>query len=82
MNADPIIDKLGRPVRDLRISVIDKCNFRCPYCMPAEIFGADYNFLTNEELLRDEEIVRLARRGTPSALALWPEAKHVSSERP
>lgn len=53
-------DKFNRPLRDLRISVIDKCNFRCPYCMPAEIFGADYNFLTNEELLSDDEIVRLA----------------------
>ena len=55
-----IVDKFGRPVRDLRISVIDKCNFRCPYCMPAEIFGADYNFLTNDQLLSDDEIVRLA----------------------
>ena len=55
-----IVDKFGRPVRDLRISVIDKCNFRCPYCMPAEIFGADYNFLNNGDLLSDDEIVRLA----------------------
>ncbi len=55
-----IVDKFGRPVRDLRISVIDKCNFRCPYCMPAEIFGADYNFLSNDQLLSDDEIVRLA----------------------
>lgn len=55
-----IVDKFGRPVRDLRISVIDKCNFRCPYCMPAEIFGADYNFLTNDQLLSDDELVRLA----------------------
>lgn len=56
----PLTDKLNRPIRDLRISVIDKCNFRCPYCMPAEIFGADYNFLPNEALLSDDEIVRLA----------------------
>lgn len=56
----PILDKFQRPIRDLRISVIDKCNFRCPYCMPAEIFGADYNFLTNDLLLSDDEIVRLA----------------------
>ncbi len=55
-----IVDKFGRPIRDLRISVIDKCNFRCPYCMPAEIFGADYNFLSNGQLLSDDEIVRLA----------------------
>ncbi len=55
-----ISDKFGRPIRDLRISVIDKCNFRCPYCMPAEIFGADYAFLSKAELLTDDEIVRLA----------------------
>lgn len=55
-----IPDKFGRPIRDLRISVIDKCNFRCPYCMPAEIFGADYAFLSKAELLTDDEIVRLA----------------------
>lgn len=55
-----ILDKLQRPVRDLRISVIDKCNFRCPYCMPAEIFGADYNFLRNDQLLSNTELVRLA----------------------
>ncbi|MCA9982901.1 MAG: GTP 3',8-cyclase MoaA [Anaerolineales bacterium] len=54
-------DKFGRPVRDLRISVIDKCNFRCPYCMPAEIFGADYNFLSKPELLSNDELFRLAR---------------------
>ncbi|MCA9917837.1 MAG: GTP 3',8-cyclase MoaA [Anaerolineales bacterium] len=58
--APKIVDKFGRPIRDLRISVIDKCNFRCPYCMPAEIFGADYNFLNKDELLSDDEIVRLA----------------------
>lgn len=53
-------DKYHRPLRDLRISVVDKCNFRCPYCMPAEIFGADYNFLSNDQLLSADEIVRLA----------------------
>jgi cyclic pyranopterin phosphate synthase len=56
-----VLDKFQRPVRDLRISVMDKCNFRCPYCMPAEIFGADYQFLAKEEILSDDEIVRLAR---------------------
>ncbi|MEM7798839.1 MAG: GTP 3',8-cyclase MoaA [Chloroflexota bacterium] len=55
-----LLDKFRRPIRDLRISVIDKCNFRCPYCMPAEIFGADYNFLHKSELLSDEELIRLA----------------------
>jgi GTP 3',8-cyclase len=55
-----VSDKFDRPIRDLRISVIDKCNFRCPYCMPAEIFGADYAFLSKAELLTDDEIVHLA----------------------
>lgn len=56
-----LLDKFQRPIRDLRISVIDKCNFRCPYCMPAEIFGADYNFLHKDELLTNEELIRLAQ---------------------
>jgi cyclic pyranopterin phosphate synthase len=54
-------DQLGRPMRDLRISVTDRCNFRCPYCMPAEIFGERYRFLPKPELLSFEEIERLAR---------------------
>ncbi|MDA0745913.1 MAG: GTP 3',8-cyclase MoaA [bacterium] len=53
-------DTLGRPLRDLRISVTDRCNFRCPYCMPAEIFGEKYAFLPRAEILTFEEIVRLA----------------------
>jgi cyclic pyranopterin phosphate synthase len=53
------IDTLGRPVRDLRISVTDRCNFRCTYCMPKEIFGRDYQFLEREQLLSFEEIERL-----------------------
>lgn len=44
-----ILDKRHRPLRDLRISVTDRCNFRCTYCMPAEIFGPDYPFLDKEE---------------------------------
>ena len=54
-------DALGRPLRDLRISVTDRCNFRCVYCMPKEVFGRDYAFLPREELLSFEEIERLAR---------------------
>ncbi|MDR6227541.1 GTP 3',8-cyclase MoaA [Desmospora profundinema] len=54
-------DRLGRPMRDLRISVTDRCNFRCQYCMPAEVFGPDYPFLPRSELLTFEEIVRLVR---------------------
>jgi GTP 3',8-cyclase len=54
-------DKLGRPMRDLRISVTDRCNFRCPYCMPKEVFGPQFTFLERAELLTFEEIARLAR---------------------
>ncbi|HYL39802.1 MAG TPA: radical SAM protein, partial [Candidatus Binatus sp.] len=53
-------DRLGRALRDLRISVTDRCNFRCPYCMPSEIFGRDYEFLPRDEILSYEEIRRLA----------------------
>src|SRR6266542_4515774 len=54
-------DTLGRPLRDLRVSVTDRCNFRCVYCMPKEVFGRDYRFLERRELLTFEEIERLAR---------------------
>ncbi len=53
-------DTLGRPLHDLRISVTDRCNFRCVYCMPKEIFGRDYAFMPREELLTFEEITRVA----------------------
>jgi cyclic pyranopterin phosphate synthase len=53
-------DILGRPLRDLRISVTDRCNFRCVYCMPKEVFGRDYEFLPRAQLLDYEEIARLA----------------------
>ena len=56
-----VIDRLGRPLRDLRISVTDRCNFRCVYCMPKQVFGKDYQFLEHKELLTFEEIARLAR---------------------
>ncbi|SFD46691.1 cyclic pyranopterin monophosphate synthase subunit MoaA [Lentibacillus persicus] len=56
----PIKDHFGRVLKDLRISVIDKCNFRCTYCMPKEIFGEDYVFLSEKELLSFDEIIRLA----------------------
>lgn len=56
-----VTDSFGRPLRDLRISVADRCNFRCIYCMPKEIFGSDYQFLDRKELLTFEEIERLAR---------------------
>jgi GTP 3',8-cyclase len=53
-------DAFGRPLRDLRISVTDRCNFRCPYCMPAELYGEEYKFLPRSEILSFEEIERLA----------------------
>jgi cyclic pyranopterin phosphate synthase len=54
-------DRLGRPLRDLRISVTDRCNFRCSYCMPKEVFDSQYKFLPQSSLLSFEEITRTAR---------------------
>ncbi len=56
-----VLDTRRRPLRDLRISVTDRCNFRCVYCMPSDVFGRDYRFLDRRELLSFEEIERLAR---------------------
>ncbi|MDE1011692.1 MAG: GTP 3',8-cyclase MoaA [Paraburkholderia fungorum] len=56
-----LLDTLNRPLRDLRISVTDRCNFRCVYCMPKEVFGGDFQFLEREQLLTFEEITRLTR---------------------
>jgi len=56
-----LADALGRPLRDLRISVTDRCNFRCSYCMPKEMFGKDYKFLPSTSLLSFEEITRLTQ---------------------
>ena len=61
MVVEQIKDKLGRPIRDLRLSVTDRCNFRCDYCMPKEIFGDDFVFLPKEELLTFEEMTRISR---------------------
>ncbi len=58
---EALLDRRGRSVRDLRISVTDRCNFRCVYCMPREVFGEDYAFLPRRELLSFEEILRVAR---------------------
>jgi len=63
-SAEPLhagLDTRGRRLHDLRISVTDRCNFRCVYCMPREVFGSDYKFLARDQLLSFEEIVRLAR---------------------
>jgi cyclic pyranopterin phosphate synthase len=56
-----VTDAFDRPLRDLRISVTDRCNFRCTYCMPKDVFGPDYPFLPRSEVLTFEEITRLAR---------------------
>ena len=56
-----LFDRRGRNVRDLRISVTDRCNFRCVYCMPREVFDENYTFLPQQQLLSFEEIARLAR---------------------
>ncbi len=61
LDGAPARDRLGRRLHDLRISVTDRCNFRCVYCMPAEIFGADFAFVPRAELLSYEESARLAR---------------------
>ena len=59
LDEDTVTDKFNRGLRDLRVSVTDRCNFRCPYCMPAEIFGERYQFLPRADLLTFEEIVRV-----------------------
>ncbi|HUF54067.1 MAG TPA: GTP 3',8-cyclase MoaA [Dehalococcoidia bacterium] len=59
--AEAITDALGRPLRDLRISVTDRCNFRCTYCMPKEVFGRDYKFLARDQILTFEEVARVSR---------------------
>ena len=56
-----LTDQLQRPMHDLRISVTDRCNFRCNYCMPKEVFNKDYTYLPHGDLLNFEEITRLAK---------------------
>lgn len=63
MTSPPPLDALGRPMHDLRISVTDRCNFRCGYCMPREVFGPDHAFLPRAEILDFEEIARVVRAG-------------------
>ena len=60
-DSGPLVDARSRPLRDLRISVTDRCNFRCVYCMPREVFGAEHKFLPHSAILSFEEIARLAR---------------------
>jgi cyclic pyranopterin phosphate synthase len=60
-----MLDTLGRPVRDLRVSVTDRCNFRCQYCMPRSVFGHGYRFMVRKELLTFEELERVVRAVVP-----------------
>ena len=62
-SAAPLADTLGRPLHDLRVSVIETCNYRCPYCMPEDDYPRDHQFLGKAERLRFEEIERIARAG-------------------
>ena len=71
-------DTLGRALRDLRISVTDRCNFRCTYCMPKEVFGKDYAFLPKDQVLTFEEIERLAR----AFVALGVEKLRITGGEP
>ena len=72
------LDRLGRPLHDLRISVTDRCNFRCTYCMPKEIFGRDYAFLPKDQVLSFEEIHRAAR----AFVALGVEKLRITGGEP
>ena len=63
--SDLPLDRLGRPLRDLRVSVTDRCNFRCSYCMPREVFGSDFEFLKRAEILSYEEIARVVAATVP-----------------
>jgi cyclic pyranopterin phosphate synthase len=72
------LDRRARPLRDLRISVTDRCNFRCVYCMPKEVYGHDYAFLARRELLTFEEIERVAR----AAVALGAEKLRITGGEP
>ncbi|MEO6787928.1 MAG: radical SAM protein, partial [Chthoniobacteraceae bacterium] len=56
-----MLDRLQRPLRDLRLSVTDRCNFRCGYCMPKEVFGRGYDFLPKDHILSFEELTRISR---------------------
>ena len=63
--SSPLRDQRGRPLHDLRISVMDRCNFRCTYCMPASTYGDHYTFLSNQQRLSFDEIERLCRLAAP-----------------
>ncbi|SIS73302.1 GTP 3',8-cyclase MoaA [Alicyclobacillus vulcanalis] len=65
---EALTDSLGRPLRDLRVSLTDRCNFRCPYCMPSDVFGPEYRFLPPDALMSPDEIAKLVRALVPLGL--------------
>ncbi|WP_067846775.1 GTP 3',8-cyclase MoaA [Alicyclobacillus mali (ex Roth et al. 2021)] len=65
---EALADRLGRPLRDLRVSLTDRCNFRCPYCMPSDVFGPNYPFLRPDALMSPDEIAKLVRALVPFGL--------------
>jgi len=75
-----LADVRGRSLRDLRVSVTDRCNFRCVYCMPKDIFGQDYPFLPHDALLTFEEIARLRSRPVASGKTLMRSAMRKLKE--
>jgi GTP 3',8-cyclase len=75
------LDRLGRPLHDLRISVMDRCNFRCPYCMPKDKFHEHYRFLKSQERLSFEEIVRLARLFAARGQEAAPHRRRAAAAR-
>ncbi|WP_408293981.1 MULTISPECIES: GTP 3',8-cyclase MoaA [Paraburkholderia] len=76
--AASVTDRLGRPLRDLRLSVIDQCNFRCAYCMPREVFGADYRFLRASERLSFDQMMKIVR----AFVALGVEKVRITGGEP
>ena len=77
-----VIDTRGRRLHDLRISVTDRCNFRCVYCMPKDVFGRDYPFLPHDELLTFEEITRVARIFVDHGVAQDPAHRRRAAAAP
>ena len=71
------LDRMGRPLHDLRISVTDRCNFRCTYCMPKEIFGRDFEFMPRQDLLSFEEIAHFVRVAAPLGLDYYSLKRRV-----
>ena len=70
-NVSGVVDKLYRPLHDLRVSVTDRCNFRCVYCMPKSVFNKDYKFLSRNEILSWDNIVNVVKAAAPLGCLLY-----------